>query len=252
MLAAIEHHFLTALDAALADTVYLKTGPSTGPSPSMTELVEVFASRLEPSRLEGDSLTEGREPAFLTQVQRWTADGTTSDFEVPADVWGDVIEVQSPPGQPASRGDDYALEGRRVRFFRPPTGEVVAILRGGPARGFQAKQLAEVSLSIVVWGGTIERTDELFGEVLAAALAATVGLGHFEAGLPANSGVRLRLLRPVAALTGITRGREKLGRKQLVCASAKLLLRGELEQTVALGTAEAQGLIEKIEYSRTP
>lgn len=249
MLVAIESYFHDALRPAIPDEVDVATGPSRGPGADATLLVEVFASGLKLDLPQGEDLAALREPAFFTQVQQWKADGKRVDFVVPESVPGQVVEVESPPGRPLRRGDDYTLDGRTVRLYRPPAAAdvgVVALLRGERATGFLERRRCELTLHTRAWAREAHAADTLLAAALPAALVATSDLGNLDAALPADSSVRLRLLRPVASLVGITRSAELLGDTVFFRAQADFLLRGELEQLVTLGEPEPQGIIREV------
>ncbi|WP_164013164.1 hypothetical protein [Pyxidicoccus trucidator] len=249
MLVAIESYFHDALLAAVPDTVDVTTGPSRGPGAEATLLVEVFASGLKLELPQGEDLAAQRETAFFTQVQRWKTDGKRVDFVVPATALGQVVDVESPPGRPLRRGDDYALEERTVRLYRPPASAevgVVAFLRGERAAGFRERRRCEVSLVTRAWGRDAHAADTLLASVLPATLIASSDLGNLDAGLADDSGVRLRLLRPVMSLLGIQRSGEQRGETFFCRAQAEFLLRGELEQLVTMGEPEPEGLIREV------
>ncbi|WP_223638067.1 hypothetical protein [Corallococcus sp. EGB] len=63
---------------------------------------------------------------------------------------------------------------------------------------------------------------------------------------PADSGVRLRLLRLVMSLSGIHWSAETVAETPFFRAEAEFLIRGDLEQLVALGEPEAEGIIREV------
>src|SRR5688500_784299 len=98
MLAALETHFLTALQTAISESsVALAAGPFVGPLSSSNALIELSASRMKPAMPLSDELAEARSPAHLTKMHQFTANGTTKDFTLPQSAKGDVVEVESPP-----------------------------------------------------------------------------------------------------------------------------------------------------------
>lgn len=249
MLVAIESYFHDALRAAVPDTVEVTTGPSRGPGAEALPRVEVSASQLKLELPQGEDLTAAREAAFFTHVQRWPSDGTRVDFLLPEKLPGQVVEVESPPGRPLRRGDDYTVEGRTVRCYRPPAAAdvgVVAIVRGARAAGFLERRRCEVTLVTRAWGEDAHAADALLAGVLPAALIASGDLGNLDAGFPEDSGVRLRLLRPVVSLVALSRGLEQEGDARAFRAQAEFLVRGELEQLVTLGEPEPEGLIREV------
>jgi hypothetical protein len=248
MLAAVEAYFLAALTPAQPDQVSRVAGPSVGPSDAGKELIEVWAQQLT-LPLADDEVEAGRSGAFFTTVQQWRGDGTTKDFALPDSAQGQVVEVESPPGRAARLGDDYALDGRTLRFFRaPPAADpaVVAHLRGDPARGFVEKRSCTIALKTYVWSKSAARTDELLRSTLASLLAATVDRVTLSAAMPADSGARLRLLEPLALVTAIGRDATAIRDVSYVRGAIDLVLRGDLEITVVVGAPLPTGIIRDV------
>lgn len=250
MLVTLEHYFHDALKAVLPGDVEVLTGPSLGPiDANVTQLVEVSAPSLKLALPPEDDLTAGREEAFHAQVHRWSADGKQVDFVLPDSARGELVEVESPPGRPLSRGDDYMLEGRTVRCYQPPAQAevaVVAFLRGERAQGFLERRPCEISLVTRAWGREHGVADRLLSSALAAVQVASTGLGNLEDADSDGSGVRVRLLRPAMTLLGFSRGAEPLHDTTFFCARAEFLIRGEFEQLVAVGEPEPTGIIREV------
>jgi hypothetical protein len=246
MLAAVEAHFLDAVMAALPSTVTVQAGPSLGPAGASDQLVEVSAQSLAVKLPDDEDLTAGKSPAFLSQTVVFHGDGTTTDFTLPAT--GVLTEVESPPGRPLQRGDEYTLELPTLKFYRPPAAgvDVVALMRGDRARGFLERRPCAIALSLFAWAPDVAGADALLGPTLAAALGATVDMPNLEASVPAGSGVRVRLLRPAASLAGVARTRETPSPGTFLRARIDLVIRGELEQSVALGAPPPEGIIQQV------
>lgn len=251
MLLAIESYFHDALRPAVPETVEVATGPSRGPAADAEALVEVYASRLKLALPEGDDLTAQRQTSYFAQVHRWAGNGATKDFTLPANARGQVVEVESPPGHPLRRGDDYALEERTLRLYRAPAvanEAVIAFLRGDRADGFLERRRCELSLSIRAWVKAPGNAAPLLSRALAAALAASADMGNLEDEdtYPEESGVRMRLLQPAASLVDIQRAMEPVGEALFSRAQANFIVRGELEQLISLGTPEQEGIILQV------
>lgn len=240
MLASAELHFAAALRALLAPGIAVSTGPA--PPVSLATSVQVSANRLSlatPSEDLGDERGSARE----FSLHAWPGDGRTAVFRLPP---GDaeVAEVEAPPGRPRRRGDDYFIEAGALRFVRPPAAPGVrALLLGPPARGFVERRRGELTLILSVRAA--DRLDDLVAAALAAALRACVDLPALEAS-PAD-GVRLRLRRPVAALVGVSRGTERVGDGVRAGCDIELVVRGELELTVAAGLPEPVDRIARVD-----
>ncbi|AGC45687.1 hypothetical protein MYSTI_04391 [Myxococcus stipitatus DSM 14675] len=251
MLLAVESYFHDALRPAVPETVDVATGPSQGPAAEVEALVEVCASSFKLALPEGDDLTAQRQPSYFAQVHRWPGNGTTRDFTLPANAQGQVAEVESPPGRPLRRGDDYTLEGTTLRLYRAPmTADeaVVAFLRGERAEGFLERRRCELKLTVRAWVKAPGNAAPLLSRALAAALAASSDLGNLEDEdtFPEESGVRMRLLQPAATLLGVTRTLEAVGTTFFSRAQASFLIRGECEQLISLGTPEPVGIIREV------
>ncbi|HSP77181.1 MAG TPA: hypothetical protein VLQ93_01535 [Myxococcaceae bacterium] len=251
MLYALENLLADALTAALPKKVKVRAGPGyTVPNKGL-ECVDVAAWGVESLLPEGEESEAGREPAFLTRQQQWDADGEVRDFTLPEGVEGEVLEVESPPGHPARRGEHFQVEGRTLRFYRPPAagkGVVVATLHTGPAAGSHERRPCQGRLTVVAWADGFPRTDELLDQALAVVLRTSVDTGAQEA-RHLGEGVRLRLLSPTVALESVERTQEKATRRLAPRAEARLRLRGHLELTVAVGPAEPASRIEELRYT---
>ena len=248
MLYALENLIVPALKAALPGGVGVTLGPPEAP-PAGKERVDVIATDLRAKVDPGEPLAP-RGPAFLFQVERWGADGTIKDFALSPSAKGEIFEVESPPGRPVRRGEDYAVDGKTLRFYRPPEAApvaVVATLQTGPATGFREQRPCTAQLGVTAWGTDFPRTDRLLDQALSVVLTTCVGLGTLEA-QDLEAGVRMRLIKPSLVLEQIDRSHFKSGERWAPRAAARLRLDAELELTVALGTPEAEGVIEKIAY----
>jgi hypothetical protein len=249
MLVTVEAYFHHALLSALPGDIDVATGPSLGPAADVAQLVEVTAASLKLTLPPGSDLGTRREPAFHREVHRWSADGKQVDFALPDGARGQVMEVESPPGHPRRRGDDYMLEGRTVRFYHPPAQAktaVVVFLRGERVPGFLERSPCDIPLVIRAWSQKHRDADKLLSSVLSAALAAGSCLGHLEDSASDEPGFHIRLLRPTMALVGISRAAEVLHDTPFFRAQAEFLIHGELEQLVAVGEPESTGIIREV------
>lgn len=252
MLYALENLLAAAVAPVLPEGVKVVTGPTHKVPPAKEEQVVLEASRAEVLMGEEDPLAV-REPAFLSRLQRWSADGTTRDFTLPADVTGEFLEVEAPPGHPLRRGEDYEVNGPTLRFYRAPAaGEqaVVATLRTGPAEGFHERRPCRLRLGVTAWAADYPRADELLEKALSVVLARCSDVGTLEAA-NLGAGVRMRLVRPSVLLESLERARVQVGNRYAPKSTALLRLQGELELTVALGTPPPESRIEEIRYTGT-
>ncbi|MCE9671266.1 hypothetical protein LY474_25995 [Myxococcus stipitatus] len=251
MLVALESYFHDVVRPAIPETVDVATGPSRGPPTDAEALVEVCASTMKLALPPGDDLNVLRQPSYFSHVHRWAADGRTLNFALPESTQGQVAEVESPPGRPLRRGDDYAVDDLTLRLYRAPAAAeeaVVAFLKGDRAAGFLERRRCEVSLAIRAWVKSPGNAAPLLSSALAAALAASTDLGNLEDEdtLFEDTGVRIRLLQASATLLGVHRGIEDVGGTLYTRAQANFLVRGELEQLVTLGAPDPRGTIREV------
>jgi len=239
VLVSVESHFAAALRALLAPGVHVFTGPA--PRVAVTASVQVTVRRLSLAPASED-LGDERGGARHFTLQTWPCDGRSTVFPLPP---GDaeIAEVEAPPGRARHRGDDFFIEAGALRFVHPPAAGpagVRALLLGAPARGFVERRRGELSLVLSVRAADsidgIDGVDELVAAALAAALRACVDLPAFEAA--PTEDVRVRLRRPVAALVGVTRASERVGDGIRAGCDIELVMRGELELTVAAGVPD--------------
>lgn len=244
MLAALEAHFAAALQAALAPAVQVVRGPAAAIPAGAS--VHVLAGRLA-LVLPTDDLARGRSGARRFVFRTWDSDGLARDFPLPPDA-EELAEVEAPPGRLRARGDDFQRAPEGLRFYRAPapgSPGVRAMLFGSPTQGFVERRACEAQLVLSARADTVPALDGLVAGALAAALTACVAPPILED--PPAAGVRTRLLRPIAALAGVTRRAEARGQVELPRADLEFALRGEVELIVALGAPEPTGIIKSVE-----
>jgi hypothetical protein len=249
MLVAIETYFLKALKSVFPTGTTVTMGPAAIPGTSNVPLVEIVASRFsfvpEKTTEENSDEPPGRSPAFELRVQSFPTDGTMRDFVLPADATGEIVEVQAPPGRLLTRGDDYQIDGRTIRFYRAPAKATIGVsarLRGARVRGYQQRFAGQADVNVRIWTSERVRTDELSRTALATVLIAAENVGVLDASDPKTPSVTMRLLRASASLTAIRRNFES----SFHTAVLEIVLRGELEQTVMLGAPEPEGIIREV------
>jgi hypothetical protein len=249
MLAAIEAHFQRAIRQACPEGTAVTAGPSRGPAGDGAELIEIVACRLSVDPLTEDKLTDARRPAYFTRAQRFSADGATRDFSLATSENEEIVEVESPAGRPARRDDDYRVDGSIVRFYRPPARADVAVVvrvRGAPARGFSEWRPCRIDVAVHLWAKELRRADELLSLAVGSALVAAAELGTMEEPNAGHPAVSLRLVRPVATLTGLARTLETASGASYQHGCIDLTLRGDLVQIVALGEPAPEDVIREV------
>lgn len=250
LLPLLEKMLCNTVSEANDAAVPVKCGPIMGPASDAEQMVEVSIPECKttlPSTKE-EALTT-RERSWLSTSHTWKTDGETRDFTLPENIKGKVVSVEAPPGHLATRGDDYFLEDHTVRFYRPPKADnpgVLATLRGEPAQGYQESYPCRLTINLNVWAKTLEMADTLLIKSLKALLAAFVNIENLQSP-PDESGVRLRLLNPVALPDSIKRSQVNQNSTPFYHTAAQVAVLGELELTIALGAEEAEDLIERID-----
>ena len=239
MLVAAETHFAAALQAALPGAQIV-----TGPAPGLPvgASVHVLASRLSLAPIAADD-GDARSPARLFTLHSWPADGVLRRFALPPGAH-ELAEVEAPPGRVQRRGDDYRVDAHELVLQRPPPAPTLrALLLGAPARGFVERRRCE--LALLVCARDPGDLDALATAALAAVLRASVELPDLEA-TPTGPGVRARLRRPGAELLAVTRRAEPLAGGERARCDIELILRGEAELTVAVGTPDPVDRIAQV------
>jgi hypothetical protein len=257
MLRAVETHFHRAVRAAVPAATPVTAGPAVGPaSKDVAALVELAATRLAIVYAPGDDdPAAARDRARFAAVHRWSGDGGARDFTLPDGLAGEVAELESPPGRPLRAGDDYFVDGRTVRLMRPPPAapdNLVARLRGGPARGFVDRRRCVISLQADAWATDAAALAALSSRVHAALLAAAAEVPQLEAAPQDDLGVRVRLLRPTALWVASARAPATARDAPFLRETIEFQVRGELEQRVVLGAPEPVGIIEQIVHTPPP
>lgn len=248
MLSVLEDQLSAALRQVQPADLTIITGPSSPPSPDITEWLVVNAVSLNrlPPTTEAEDNTR-REPAFFQQRFTLPAAAKQKNFTLPKAATGKLATVQVPLGNIATPGDDYRLDGRLIRFYRAPKQPVIIDMQGERAQGYQETAPGWIDLELNAWAGTTQRVDALLTPALAAVLTFFVNRDVLELALPETTGLRLRLLKPLVRLNSIERGTEQVAQTRYLHGTARLQLRGELELTLTLGTPPLTGrLIDKV------
>jgi hypothetical protein len=250
MLGPIEALLTDRLRTILPPGTEVITGPLL--TPPQTPLVRVLARRLSrPLPLAGEAPPDP-EPAWLSRRDRLSPDapppgGDGRSFTLPAAALPVIEEVQSPPGRIAVRGDDYAIEGRTLRFLTAPAAPVEVLTRGGPARGWRERGPVTVRTDVVALAPDAATADGLITIALAAGLDALAGQEVVTLAWTDGPGLRIRLLGMRVFLLDVGRGTEAVGAARWARTTAGLHLRGELETMVIQGAAPDAGVIRYVE-----
>lgn len=250
MLGPIEALLTDRLRTILPAGMEVIAGPAL--TPPQTPRVQVLARRLNRPLPPAGEVPPNPERAWLSRRDRLFPDapppnGDGRSFTLPAAALPVIEEVQSPPGRIAARGDDYALEGRTLRFLTAPAAPVDVLTRGGPARGWMERGPATVRIDVGALAPDTATADDLITIALTTGLDALVGQEVVTLAWTAGPGLRIRLLNMHVFLLDVGRGTEMAGATSWARTTAGLQLRGELEAMIIQGAAPEAGVIDQIE-----
>jgi hypothetical protein len=248
MLSDLEAQLAAALRKALPQDATVSIGPRAKPETSVNREVNVCALGFHTSAPETEDREGKRESAFLCQRYELSGDGKTLDFPLPTDARGELAEIEIAPGRLARPGDQCWLEGRILRFYRPPTGPFTILLRGDRALGYRETVKGSASLVLTVLDDGAATVDELTSIALGVLLSTFVDLDFLLLAQARPSGFRLRLLKPQAELQSVVRDAVDVGTTRLLRSTVQIVLRGDLEITLVAGVVEDEhGRIERVE-----
>jgi len=247
MLRALEQLLLPSIDGALPPEITVHTGPFyVDPSwPAAQRSLVIHARKLDVLDPPSDESRDGE--AFLFQTTTWSSDGTATDFTLPGDILGTIYEVEAPIGQPATRGDDYFVDGNTIRFYRAPAHAdpgVLARVRTADAHGYTRRRPCAITLELSSYGVDMALADDTFATALQVALAQLTRAPRLSMTPAAGVTVQLRMLEPRTALVSIER--KLLGTSPYAVVGV-LRVEGELDAIVASGAPAPVSIIESIE-----
>jgi len=220
--------------------------PKTGGAPCLA----VWARRLRTVSPDPEiEAQERRTPARLVRRLTLTADRqrdtTGRSFVLPDDAFDeriDEIAEVAVAGRQLRAGGDYLRDARTIHCLRDPGGSLSLRILGAPARGYVEHHPARIEVLLRSWGAAdtpwteqASAADALLTRATGIALGALAGIDVVDVAADADAGLELRLLRPRAHLalvrTAARQGDAVVG----PCSRARLLLRGDLEMTLARG-----------------
>lgn len=246
MLGALENLLLPALQETFGAAQDLQAGPALPPTQGDSRIA-IHATRLCRAHRtpDDDGAPLIRDPASLGwQGTLISTPAQPLDFALPKEAIGELTEVQSPPGRILAPGDAYLLDGRTLRFFRTPPGEVIARTRGARSAGYRERSDGRIDLELRVWAKDRADIDTLLARGVQAVLSIFEALNVIDlTGAP--PGFSLRMLRPRLALTDITRSTDAAAPAWLL-GLACCQLHGELELSLTLGVPEEEGRITEV------
>ena len=242
MLRSLEAFLAPAIDAALPGAVSVVTG-AYDPSDNGDVVIHARSLGVEPPPRD----SEGDDGAHLIEIATWTTDGNVQDLVIPPAQTGELLDVEAPPGKLATAGDDYFVDDRTIRFYRPPaagTPGVRARLRGPDAAGWSRRRRCTIELDISSWARDMDDADDRLDIAMQVALSQLVDIPILEVGQAGGTEVWLRVISPRVWLTGMRREFDESA--NLCVAHAEIELRGELDVLVASGAPAPVGIIEEV------
>lgn len=242
MLNALESFLQSAIAAAVPASATVVTGPY---EPDLSEVVAIHARRLE---LEPIRDRDNGDGGHLVDEVTWDTDGTIKDFNISLSLVGEIMEIQSPPGQIVNIGDELYVDERTLRFYHAPAAAVPGVktrLRGVDAPGWQHQRDGQIHLDIDAWATTMAVADANLATALNVALSRMVELPVLEMSQTSNIDVWLRFQAPNIWLLDMDRSRH--ASVAVLNAHASVTLRGTLDVLVARGTPAPFGIIDSVE-----
>lgn len=248
MLRQLEDFLVPPIDAATPAVVGVQRGPFivTNPWPNNQRTIVVHARRLRP--IPPTPAEEDDAPAFLWQQHTWPANGLTTNFVLPGGAAGQIHEVEAPPGFPATRGDDFLVDGDTIRFYRPPAAGapgVLARLRTEDAHGYARGQACVLELDVNAYSRNLDQVDDMLATATQVALAQLTRTPRLTLPSVSGVGVLVRLLEPRATLAELER--TVIEPMAVFRGSVRLELTGRLDLLVAQGAPALTSIIDRIE-----
>jgi hypothetical protein len=199
-----------------------------------------------------------RDAARLVRHLTLNPDATGRVFAIPSDSFYDKVDLLaevSADGRLLRAGDDYLLDGLTIRCLHPPGAPLAARVLGVPATGYTERGAAEVRLVLRSWGpsgGTpgqqAAAADTALTRGIAALLIAVAGRDIADLVADEGAGLEIRILKPCARLCRVARPLQHSDATDTPCAEAVLTISGDLELTLARGSApEPDGTIQRVE-----
>lgn len=267
MLGLIEQLLVSRLQADAVLQQGLKptilAGAAQPPKDAATPCLAVWARALRTAATElGADEPDRREPARLIRRLTLQPDASGLAFALPVDGFDDRTDQISEitiDGRQLRAGDDYLLDGRTIRFLRPPGGPLLVRILGAAARGYVEHCAAEIELALFGWGAPgaswdqqSTTADTLVVHAVAVALAAIADRDVLDLATDADAGFDARLLRPRGRVGAAARMAQHGDASAAPAAQAVVVLRGDLELTLAKGAPEPEGgLIQQVTLDPT-
>lgn len=248
MLRALEQYLQPLVDAVLPAAVEVLRGPfQVLPAwPPARRVVSIHALRLDVLETPPPRKVDG--PAFTSQTATWPTNGVVSSFVLPpALATGQIVEVESPVGRLAKRGNDYYVEGTTLRFYRAPAaaGEVRARVHTAAAAGYAQRSPATITLDLVAYTKDLTTAEPLIEDTLQIVLVQLHHAPYFAQQSTTGLGALVRFVdhRPHVLYLE----RKLQGVETVVSCAARVELVGELDIMIPAGPPAPMGVIEQLE-----
>ncbi|MFZ2725380.1 MAG: hypothetical protein WAX77_03920 [Methylococcaceae bacterium] len=250
MLTTLEDFLLYAIKPLLPSNVTLLTGVSVNEFNSTQSTLIIHANNLQ--ILKNTPADNQRDSVFFTKRYVFKAAKTQSEFILPIDAQGEILEVEFMGGKLAKPHDDYWLESNKLCFYRAPSIDFSVLVRENSARGYQEIQSCVIDLWLEAYDLQRATSNDILSDALAASLAVFIDVDRLELTqktiAQTNLIFSLRLLKPELRLVKIDNSGQ-LENKTFVF-KVLLNLTAQLEERVIFGTAETESYIEKIEIQQ--
>ncbi|MCP4162120.1 MAG: hypothetical protein GY760_18765 [Deltaproteobacteria bacterium] len=250
MLSLLEKKLYEVLKTNITDTDVVF-----GPGQGTKKFVRICVSGLESlSSLSGEEILAAREQSNLCEMFYFDTTGKKQDFELPADIEGDVTEIEVPLGFTVKPGDDYFIEGNTLKFYHAPKEAkkgVAVFFKGEKAKGYIENNTYKINIRLDACCKELSDADAVFSKSLNTLMASFVDMGTIRSEED-ETGVKYRILKPVIHLKTIERKSEGIKKTISYSITSDIILLCQLETSIALGKELPGSIIEKIQYQTNP
>ncbi|MCP3923906.1 MAG: hypothetical protein GY714_15110 [Desulfobacterales bacterium] len=250
MLSLLEKKLYEVLKTNITDTDVVF-----GPGQGTTKAVRICVSGLESlSSLSGEEILAEREQANLCEILSFDTTGNKKNFKLPAEIKGDVSEVETPPGYTVKQGDDYFIEDNTLKFYHAPKeGKkgLIVFFKGEKAKGYLENSPYKINIILDVSAKELGIADIIFSKSINTLMASFIDMGTIRS-TEDETGVSFRILKPATHLKSIERKSEGIKKSAIYRITSDIVLLCQLETSIALGKELPESIIEEIQYQTNP
>ncbi|MEM7158039.1 MAG: hypothetical protein AAF799_34680 [Myxococcota bacterium] len=250
MLRPLEDLIIPPIDAVMPVSVSVLRGPYVvaPPWPNSQRIISVYGRAIR--TIEPTPSRDDDGPSFIINEETWDTDGIVDTFVLPPEATGSIFEVESPPGFPMRRGDDYLVDGDTIRFYRAPdvgAPGVLARLQAEATHGYTRRRPCIMELDIDIYGRFYEEVDLMLGASTQISLAAMARAPRFTFPPATDTTVLMRIIEARASVASLERAAITIDAAPVFHAAIRLEIDGQLDLVVANGRPVDTSLIESIE-----